>query len=254
MIDSHCHLVAPEFDADRDSVIARALSAGVTTLITIADAVDEIQKGQHLAEKYDHIFYTAGVHPHHAKMVDLSRDLPVIRSFAEHPKCTAIGEIGLDYHYMNSEKDVQKAVFQAQLELAKELDLPAVVHCREAVEDVWSIVERVNPEKLVIHCCTEQWEDVKTFAEKGYVLSFTGIVTYPKAEDIRETVRRCPLSQLMVETDAPFLAPVPHRGKRCEPMHVVDVARKIAEIKGVSFEEVDRITTENAREFFGLTV
>ncbi len=252
MIDSHCHLVAPEFDADRDAVIARAFDAGVTTFITIADALEEIREGQHLAEKYEYIFYTSGVHPHHAKTVDLSRDIATIRSFAEHSKCKAIGEIGLDYHYMNSEKDVQKAVFRAQLELAKELNLPAVVHCREAVEDVWEIVSDVHPQKMVIHCCTEQWEDVKRFVEKGYFLSFTGIVTYPKAEDIRRTVQECPIDQLMVETDAPFLAPVPYRGKRCEPVHVLDVARKIAEMKHLSFEEIDERTTKNAKEFFNV--
>ncbi len=252
MIDSHCHITAKEFDADRGLTIERAKAAGVTTLVTICDEMGDIPKCQELAEKFDHIFYSAGVHPHHAKLFDAARDLPIIRAAAKNKKCKAIGEIGLDYHYMNSPKDTQQRVFEYQLKLAKELDLPAVVHCRDAVEDVWTIVSHVKPKKLVVHCCTEKWSDVSRFVEAGYLLSFTGIVTYPKAEDIRETVKQCPLESLMVETDAPFLAPVPHRGKRCEPMHVVETAKKIAEIKGVDLGEVDRVTTKTAKKFFSI--
>lgn len=252
MIDSHCHLVASDFSTDIDAVIARARVAGVERMITISDEMKDIDPSRLLAEKYEYIFYTAGVHPHHASSFDLVHDLAKIRAEAVHPKCKAIGEIGLDYHYMNSSKDSQQRVFEAQLSLAKELGLPAVVHCRDAIEDVWTIVNHLTPEKLVIHCCTEKWDDVKRFVDAGYMLSFTGIATYPKAEEIRETIRQCPLSQMMVETDAPFLAPVPHRGKRCEPAYVVETARVIADVKGLSFHEIDRITTENAVEFFRL--
>ncbi len=252
MIDSHCHLVALEFSSDRDDVIARAHAAGVGHMITISDAIEDILPSQKLAEKYEYIFYTAGVHPHHASTFDLMKDLEAVRAFAAHPKCKAIGEIGLDYHYMNSPKDSQQRVFEVQLALAKELDLPAVVHCRDAVEDVWTIVNHVRPKKLVIHCCTEKWEDVKRFTDAGYFLSFTGIATYPKAGEIRETIRQCPITQLMIETDSPFLAPVPHRGKRCEPAYVAEVAKVVAEVKAMMIAEVDRITTENAVQFFSL--
>lgn len=252
MIDSHCHLVAPDFSSDRDAVIERARAAGVERMITISDAIEDILPSQKLAEKYEYIFYTAGVHPHHASTFDLQKDLATVRAFAAHPKCKAIGEIGLDYHYMNSPKDSQQRTFEAQLKLAKELDLPAVVHCRDAVEDVWMIVNHVQPKKLVIHCCTEKWEDVKRFTDAGYFLSFTGIATYPKAGEIRETIRQCPIAQLMIETDSPFLAPVPHRGKRCEPAYVAEVAKVVAEVKGMTIAEVDRITTENAVQFFSL--
>ncbi len=252
MIDSHCHLVAPEFSSDRDAVIARARAAGVERMITISDAIEDILPSQKLAEKYEYIFYTAGVHPHHASTFDLQKDLATIRSHAAHPKCKAIGEIGLDYHYMNSPKDSQQRVFEAQLKLTKELDLPAVVHCRDAAQDVWTIVNHVQPKKLVIHCCTEKWEDVKRFVDAGYFLSFTGIATYPKAGEIRETIRQCPIVQLMIETDSPFLAPVPHRGKRCEPAYVAEVAKVVAEVKGMTIAEVDRITTENAVQFFSM--
>ncbi len=252
MIDSHCHLTAQEFDEDRSDVIARAFAAGVTTLITISDEMSDLTKCLAIAEKYEQVFYTVGVHPHHAKDVDLARDIPVLREAMKHSKCRGIGEIGLDYHYMMSPKETQHRVFEAQLVLAKELDLPAVVHCREAVEDIWTIVNHVKPKKLVIHCCTEQWAEVQRFVDAGYMLSFTGIVTYPKAHDVRETVRMCPLDKLMIETDAPYLAPVPNRGKRCEPAYVLEVARKIAEVKGIGLKEVDRQTTENALHFFGI--
>ncbi len=252
MIDSHCHLTAPEFADDLDAVISRASAQGVTHLVTISDDLSDLEKCRKLAEKYEHIFYTAGVHPHHAKTVDLTADLPKLRAALAHPKCRGVGEIGLDYHYMNSPKDIQQRVFEEQLAIAKELGMPAVVHCREAVEDVWTIVQHVKPTKLVIHCCTERWEDVSRFIDAGYLLSFTGIATYPKSEDIRATVKACPLDRMMVETDAPYLAPVPHRGKRCEPAHVVRTAECIAEVKGITLDALDRQTTANAEAFFGL--
>lgn len=252
MIDSHCHLSAPEFSTDLDAVVTRAFTAGVTRMVTISDDMSDLEKCRTVAEKYEHIYYTVGVHPHHAKDVEPERDLPLLRGAFRDPKCRGIGEIGLDYHYMNSPKDLQQRVFESQLLLAKELGVPAVVHCREAVEDVWTIVNHVKPEKLVIHCCTERWDDVKRFVDAGYLLSFTGIVTYPKAGDIRETVKACPLACLMVETDAPYLAPVPNRGKRCEPKDVMDTARMIAEIKGIDLETLDVRTTATATGFFGL--
>ena len=252
MIDSHCHLTAPEFSADAADVIARAKQAGVSVLVTISDEMADLPKCRALAEAHDDIFFTVGTHPHHAKDFDIARDIALLREAAKHPKCRGIGEIGLDYHYMNSPKDVQQRVFESQLQLAKELDLPAVVHCREAVEDVWTIVNYLKPQKLVIHCCTEKWQDIERFVKAGYLLSFTGIVTYPKAADIRDTVKQCPLDCLMVETDAPFLAPVPHRGKRCEPAFVIDTAKAVADIKGLTLSEVDTGTTQAAKLFFGL--
>jgi TatD DNase family protein len=253
VIDSHCHLTAPQFTSDGDAVIQRAAAAGVTFMVCVADDVSDISACTALAERYPSIIATAGVHPHHAKDVDSEKVLVTIREAAAHPKCKAIGEIGLDYHYMHSPKEAQRSLFEAQLLLAKELGLPAVVHCREAVGDVWEIVNRVKPRRLVLHCCSERFEDVECFVAAGFFLSFTGIVTYPKSDVIRDTVRRCPIDQMMVETDAPFLAPVPHRGKRCEPAFVLDVARKIAEIRELGLAEVDAQTTRNAVEFFSLS-
>jgi len=250
MIDTHCHLVAKEFDGDRDEVIARAFAAGVSPLITIADSLEDVEKGITLAQKYPgKIFATAGTHPHHASKWR-EGDFQRLRNFAEHPHVIAIGEIGLDYHYDFSQRDVQRKVFEEQLLLAKKLSLPVVLHTREAIEDTWQIIEKVQPEKLVVHCCTERFSAVEKFLNAGYFLSFTGIATFPKSEEIRETIRKCPLEQLLIETDAPFLAPLPHRGKRNEPAFVLEVARCVAEIKSLPLEEIDQVTTENAKRFF----
>jgi TatD DNase family protein len=260
MIDSHCHLAAEQFADDVDAVIARAAAAGVTTMVCIGDTIEESEKGLHIAEKNEQIFCTVGVHPHESSKWSLvtkpapqvsTRD-DILRLVRSSKKVVAIGEIGLDYHYDFSPRDVQRDVFRTQLHLANELRLPVVVHCREAVEDVWTIVNELKPEKLVIHCCTEKWSDVKRFVDRGYLLSFTGIATYPKSDDIRETIKQCPLEQMMIETDAPFLAPVPHRGKRNEPAFVIDVAKCVAEIKRLSLQDVDKATTRNAVEFFSL--
>ena len=252
MIDSHCHLTAKEFVKDLDEVVLRAKDAGVEKIITISDAMADIEPCIQLSEKYPQIFFTTGVHPHHAKDFSSERDLPLIKKTAAHKKCRAIGEIGLDYHYMWSPKDTQQRVFEAQIALALELKLPAVVHCREAVEDVWTIVNHVKGSKVVVHCCTEKWSDVKRFVEAGHFLSFTGIATYPRSDDIRETLRNCPLSQLMIETDGPYLAPVPYRGKRNEPAFVAEVLKCVADVKGISAEEADRTLTTNTLQFFGL--
>lgn len=251
MIDSHCHLADKKFLKDLDLVITRARKAGVERIIAIADTLEEAKRCKVIAEKYKEIYWTAGVHPHHSSQYSvLSTQL--LREMLVHPKCVAIGEIGLDYHYMNSPEDIQKKAFRSQLELAKELKKPVVMHCREAIEDIRAIVEDVQPPKFVLHCCTEKWENVEWILKRGFMLSFTGISTYPKAEDIRETIKRCPLKQMMIETDAPYLAPVPHRGKRNEPAFVTEVAKCVAKVKGISVEEVDRITTQNTIEFFSL--
>ncbi len=221
-------------------------------MICIGDTMEESEDGLKIAEKCEQIFCTIGVHPHHAKTWIPEFSQRLIRMKESSDRVCAIGEIGLDYHYDFSPRDVQRQVFRAQLELANNLKMPAVIHCREAVEDMWNVVDEIKPSGLVIHCCTEKWEDVRRFVERGYLLSFTGIATYPKSDEIRNTIKQCPLDQLMIETDAPFLSPVPHRGKRNEPAFVVDVAKCVAEVKGVSLDEVDELTTKNAVQFFGL--
>ena len=264
MIDSHCHLADAKFTQDLPEVVSRAQKAGVDRMIAIADSLTEASVCRTIAEKYDpmnhalasgfraaQIFYTAGVHPHNA--IEWKMDSGKwITEHAGHSKCRAVGEIGLDYHYMNSPKEDQIRVFREQVEIANELNFPIVVHNRESIEDLKIVIAEHKPAKMVLHCCTEKWKDVEDLVERGYLLSFTGIATYPKSQEIRETIKRCPLTQMMVETDAPYLAPEGKRGQRNEPAFVVEVAKLIAEIKGISYEEVDRVTTENAVEFFQL--
>lgn len=252
MIDSHCHLADPKFNLDVQEVVFRAKDAGVTAMVTISDDVNEAKRCIALCEEYNGLYCTVGVHPHNAKDWSEGTQQNVRRLLQSSQKVRAVGEIGLDYHYMNSPKDAQLIAFHDQLLIAKEMNLPVVVHCRDAIGDVRIILDELKPEKLVLHCCTEAWEDVKPLVEKGYLLSFTGIATYPSSDVIRMTIRECPLEQMMIETDAPYLAPVPHRGKRNEPAFVREVAKVVAGIKGRTIEEVDAITTANAVAFFGL--
>jgi TatD DNase family protein len=232
MIDSHCHLADKQFDSDLEEVIARAKEAGVTRMVTIADSLPEAEKCVELAEKYPELYCSVGVHPHHAK--DWKRgDGQVLKDRVSGSKrVRAIGEIGLDYHYDHSPRSVQRGVFLEQLTLSRELALPAVVHCREAIADVKTIVKEVEPLQFVLHCCTEKWEDVQC----------------------REVIKQCPLEQMMIETDAPYLAPGKHRGKRNEPAFVGQVAELIAEIKDLPQAEVNARIEQNTVEFFGLSL
>ncbi len=252
VIDSHCHLTAKEFAADRAEAIARARAAGVDRMIVVADTMEEGLASVALAQQHDGLFATIGVHPNRSKSWSAS-DAEKIREIVRSPnKIVAIGEIGLDYHYEFSDHETQKNVFREQLLLAKELNMPVVIHCREAVSDVWAIVNEVNPPPVVLHCCSEKVEDVEPFLRRGDMLSFTGIITFPSADEIRRTIKATPIEQIMIETDAPYLAPIPYRGKRNEPAFVAEVVKVIAAVKGISLEEVDRITTENAVRFFRL--
>ncbi len=253
MIDSHCHLADASFAQDLPAVLARARDAGVRHMICIADDISEAKRCLQIAREHENISATVGIHPHNASGFELSRDIPILQALAHEPSCVAIGEIGLDYHYMRSVKSIQQQAFEAQLSLSRDMHLPAVIHCREAVEDVWAIVNHVRPKKAVIHCCTEAWSDVERFVEAGYYLSFTGIATFPQSHVIRETIHRCPLERLMIETDSPYLAPVPHRGMRNEPAYVALVAACIAHVKSLSYEEVMSVTTMNAQAFFSLS-
>lgn len=252
MIDSHCHLADAQFSEGLNAVLKRAKEAGIQTMVTIADSLKEAEACMELAQKHRELFCTVGVHPHNAKEWKRGDGEILTEMVNGSQKVRAIGEIGLDYHYDHSPRGVQRAVFLEQLTLSRELGLPAVIHCRDAMPDIKTIVMEVEPLQCVLHCCTEKWEDVEWMVERGHFLSFTGIATYPKSSDIRETIKQCPLDRMMIETDSPYLAPVPHRGKRNEPAYVVEVAKIIAEIKGISLEEVEAATTANAVAFFGL--
>src|SRR3989338_4472160 len=252
MIDSHCHLADAKFDADLEAIIARASATGVDRMICIGDTMEESEKGFQIAEKYEQVFCTIGVHPHCAKQWIKQNAKSIKTLIGSSPKAVAVGEIGLDYHYMKSPKEIQQEVFREQLLIAKGLQKPAVVHCRNAITDILTIIHEVQPPRVVIHCWAEKWEDVEPLVAAGHFLSFTGIATFPASTDIRRTIKMCPINQLMIETDSPYLAPIPHRGTRNEPAYVVEVAKCVAKEKGMSLDEVDRITTENTVHFFGL--
>ncbi len=265
LIDSHCHLTHPDLITNIENLLLRAKEAGVDRIITISDEIEDSEKCQKLALKYEQIFYTVGMHPHHAIRFNFEKNLPFLRTFFSDPKCKAVGEIGLDYHYMNppspdasglrwtgSPKDVQKEVFRSQLMLAKELNVPAVVHCREAIDDIREILEEVDYYNLVLHCCSEKWEDIASLVERGVHLSFTGIALFPKSEIIRETIRQCPLEKMMIETDSPFLAPPPYRGKTNEPAFVRIIAESIASLKGLEFSVFTDTVRGTTERFFHL--
>jgi TatD DNase family protein len=261
-VDSHAHLDGERFEGDRDAVIARAREAGVQTIVAIGngDGPAQVDCGIRLAEKYDFIYATLGIHPHEARLADEAAYHNMDR-LARHPKVIAWGEIGLDYFYDHSPRDAQKEVFTRQMELAAAAKLPIVIHCRpsEGSDDAWNdclglMRERWAAKGLggILHCFTGSWAQAKSALDMGFMISFAGNVTFPKAQQIRDAALEVPLERMLIETDSPFLAPVPHRGKRNEPAFVKETARKLGELRGLSAEEVGRQTTRNFYKFFKL--
>lgn len=251
LIDSHCHLDGKAFDADRDAAIERARAAGIDVMVAIGtgEGPPDLEAAVRLADAYPFFYATVGVHPHDAaKATD--ETWPHLAELGRRPKVVAIGEIGLDYHYDFSPRDVQRQVFVRQLELARELDLPIVIHTREAWDDTFAVLREhwsgATPGGIM-HCFSGGPKEAELSLELGFHLSFSGIVTYPKSTDVQEAAKLTPLDRILVETDAPYLAPVPFRGKRNEPAHVVHTARYVAALRGLSFEEVAAATTANWR-------
>lgn len=253
LIDSHCHLDAKQFDDDRPMVIRRAREAGVGCFLTIGCDVENSRRALGLAATHADIFATVGVHPHEAaKAADNFID--DLRELAAHPRAKAIGECGLDYYYDFSPRERQQEVFAAQVDLAKELGLPLVIHVRDAWEDCLEILTDKNPQHGVIHCFTGTLENAQASLDLGFHISIPGIVTFKKAGDIPEVVNLVPEDKLLIETDSPYLAPSPHRGKRNEPAFVNFVADKVAELTGRPREQVVQQTGENARRLFDLNI
>jgi TatD DNase family protein len=256
-VDSHAHIESEDFDGDRTAMIQRALDAGVEIIVAVGNgdvSKDSHTAAQRVAEKYDFIYTTVGVHPHEARLLD-DRLYARLAELAAHPKVIAWGEIGLDYHYDNSPRDAQRAAFRAQLRMARERRLPAVIHTREAEADTLEILrEEWQGAGLpgVIHCFTGTRGFAEAAVEMGFLISFSGVVTFKKAEDLRETARGLPLEKVLIETDAPFLAPVPYRGRRNEPAYVVETARCVGELRGLAAEEIGRATTTNFKRLFRL--
>jgi TatD DNase family protein len=244
LVDSHCHLDDEKFEADREQVIERALAAGVDTMMAIGTG-GELDVAIRQAERYPFLYATIGVHPHDASKAT-AETYAKLRDLAKHPKVLAIGEIGLDYHYDFSPRDVQREVFERQLEIAADAGKPIVIHTREAWEDTLAQV-RSLPHGGIMHCFTGDAAQAREALDRGFHLSFGGVLTFPKAEALREAAKIVPAERLLVETDCPYLAPVPYRGKRNEPAFVVETARRLAAVRGVSFEEIAEATTRNFR-------
>lgn len=254
LIDTHCHLDFERFDEDRDEVIARAVEAGVRRIIVPALDLDNCRTVLELAEKYEAVYAAVGVHPNSSAGWE-DGWLEQLREAAAHDKVVAIGEIGLDYYWDKSPKEVQQRAFAAQLELAAELDLPVIVHNREADEDVLRLLAesslREKERPGVLHSFSSNLETAEAAVEMGYYLGFTGPVTYPNANGLREVVARVPMDRILVETDGPFLPPQSRRGKRNEPAYVNEVAAKIAEIRDINVKIVEAMVTENTACLFG---
>ena len=253
LIDTHAHLEMREFNDDREDVIKRAREAGVEYIITIGTTVESCRDAVMLADKHDGVYAAIGIHPHEVKDI-LHPAYEIIRHFAQHKKVVAYGEIGLDYHHEHSLRTDQKRKFRDMLHEARELKLPIIVHDREAHADMLQILSEEWPAGIggVMHCFSGDGEMARTLIEKGFLISIAGPVTFPKAEALREVVRQVPIEHLLVETDAPYLAPVPMRGKRNEPAFVRHTAEAIAKIKGLTLEDVGRITSFNAMQLFGM--
>ena len=252
LIDSHCHLDFPDFAEEIEAVVNRASAAGVERLITISTRVAHGARLIALAERFAGVYFTIGTHPHQAAE-EAETDVSAIRTFAAHPKCVGIGEAGLDYHYNYAPRDVAAKVFRAQIGLARALDLPLVIHARDADDDVAAILREEMGEgafKAVLHCFTSSRALAEAGLALGLYVSFSGVLTFRNSQDLRDIARDVPIDRLLVETDAPFLAPVPHRGKRNEPSFVAETARVLAQVKGVGEETIAAATRANALRLF----
>ena len=253
LVDSHAHLDDPRFDDDRDAVLERAQEAGVGTILTIGNGngPDDMGCGLRFAEAYDWIYTSVGVHPHDAARVE-AKHYTLLKELARRPRVLAIGETGLDYYYENSPRDIQHDVFRKQIELAHQVGLPLIVHTRDADEDTIQILEDEKPNRGVVHCFTGSGALADCALDLGFMISFSGILTFNRADDIQAIAARIPDDRILVETDCPYLAPMPYRGKRNEPSFVRETAHKLASLRGVTAEEIEIQTNRNFRKLFGL--
>jgi TatD DNase family protein len=246
LTDSHCHLDHEQFHEDREEVIERARAAGVECLMAIGtgDGPPDLEAGIRLADRYPFIYATVAVHPHEASKAT-EETFARLRELARHPKVLAIGEMGLDYHYDFSPRQVQREVFERQLDLAAEARKPIVIHTREAWADTLEVLRSRWRGEGIMHCFTGDEEQAREALDLGFYLSFGGVLTFPKAETVRQAARIAPEDRILVETDCPYLAPVPRRGKRNEPAFIVDTARRLAEVRGIAPEAIAEQTTRN---------
>jgi len=252
LIDSHCHLDFPDFAPERDAVIARAQAAGLARMITISTRVDAFAKISAIAEAYEPVYCTVGTHPLEAHQ-DPEVSIAQLVDLASHPKCVGLGEAGLDYHYDSAPRDVAHRVLRTHIAAARETGLPLVIHSRDADEDMAMILEEEmgkGPFKALLHCFTSSAKLAVTGVALGLSISFSGVLTFKKSDELRAIASQVPLDRLLVETDAPFLAPQPYRGKRNEPAFVVETAKVLASVKGISEAEIAAATTANVFRLF----
>lgn len=252
LIDTHCHLNDKKYSSTRAEIINRAHEAGVGTMICIGCDVPSSESSQAVATEFSSVFFSAGIHPHESAAAP-SDYLEKLRRLAAHPRCVAIGECGLDYYYNHSAQNTQKKVFSEQIALAQELRKPLVVHVRDAWEDCLALLKEASDLTVVIHCFSGPMDFAQRCWEQGYYLSFSGIVTFKNAAVLREIAQKTPLSQLLIETDAPYLTPEPYRGRTNEPHLLTQVAQKIAAVREISLEKLAWHTSENARKCFCLS-
>lgn len=252
LVDSHCHLDFQDFDLERDAVVARAKAAGVETMVTISTRVARFAALREITRQYDRVYCSIGTHPHNAaEELDITADDLV--QLAEDPMAVAIGEAGLDYHYDNSPRDAQRIGFVRHIEAARRTLLPLVIHARDADEDIANILEEETGKgafPFVLHCFSSGAELARRGLALGGYVSFSGILTFKRSNDLRAIAAEVPMDRLLVETDAPYLAPAPHRGQRNEPAYVVETAKVLAEVKRVSPEALTTATTDNFMRLF----
>lgn len=261
-VDSHCHIDGKEFDADREEVIGRARDAGVRAMLVVgtgaADDFENFERAVRIAEQHENIFASVGVHPHDAKTFDEAAERRLVDLVKSSRKVVAWGEIGLDFYYDHSPRDVQAEVFRRQIRVARELDLPIIIHSRDAdAETVAILTEECAGEDFrggIMHCFGGSAAMAEELMKIGFLISFAGNVTFKKAENLREAARVVPLERLLIETDCPFLTPVPFRGRRNEPAYVVETARFLAQFYGIELETLAKQTTQNFLDFFNLEI
>ena len=247
MIDTHCHLYDKKIINDLEQIVKNAHKANISKMICIGDNIDTSKQSVAISSEYEQIYASFGVHPHEAKDVS-ELYLDIIKKNMSNKKVVAIGEIGLDYHYNFSDQTIQKKIFSEQLELANEVDLPTIVHCRDSDDDLYNCIKNSKNHKGVIHCFSSNLNFAKKIIELGYFISFTGMVTFVK--ELEPVIKEINLTNIMIETDAPYLAPIPFRGKINQPAYVIEIAKKIAEIKKIELEKVIHQTTKNAYLLF----
>lgn len=252
LVDSHCHLDFPDFEGETDALLQRAREAGVTRLVTICTKIGNEPKVRAMAEAYDNLFYSFGVHPMSADKEE-EVTLEQLIQIAQHPKMVGIGETGLDYHYTPESKDVQQRSLRVHIEAAQETGLPLIIHARSADDDMARMLTeafRVKPYSCVMHCFSSSAELARAALDLGFYLSMSGIAAFPKSKELRDIFASAPLDRILVETDSPYLAPPPYRGRRNEPAYVAHTAKVGAETFGVSYEEFARATSANFDRLF----